>query len=78
MTRIRAKSEIHLFDNPLSPDETIAWFMGAEPVSGEGRGAMARAYYKRGQMDIGDRWLRSAWRDSRLSRDRQKRLYKAL
>lgn len=75
MTRIRAKAETHLFDRPLSPDETITWFLGAEPVSGEGRGALAHAYYKRGQDDIGDQWLRSAWRDSRLTRDRQKKLF---
>ncbi len=75
MTKIRAKAEVHLFDRPLSPDETITWFLGAEPVSGEGRGALAHAYYKRGQDDIGDQWLRSAWRESRLTRDRQKRLF---
>ena len=75
MTNIRAKAEAHLFDRPLSPDEAINWFMGAEPVSGEGRGALAHAYYKRGQDDIAGRWLRSAWRDSRLTRDRQKRLF---
>ncbi len=75
MTRIRAKAEAHLFDRPLSPDETINWFLGAEPVSGEGRAAMAHAYYKRGQDDIADRWLKHAWRESRLTRDRQKRLF---
>lgn len=76
MTRIRAKAETLMFDRPLSANDTIAWFLGTEPVSGEGRAAMARAYYNRGQMDIGDRWLKSAWRDSKLNRDRQRKLYK--
>ncbi len=80
MTRIRSKAETLMFDRPpsvnLSAGDTIAWFMGVEPVSGEGRAAMARAYYARGQMDIGDKWLKSAWRSSRLSRDRQRALYK--
>lgn len=76
MTRIRAKAETLLFEKPLSANDTIAWFLGEEPVSGEGRAALARAYYERGQMDIGDRWLKSAWRDSKLTRDRQRRLYK--
>ena len=76
MTRIRAKSEILLFERPLSSNDTIAWFLGVEPVSGEGRAAMARAYYNRNQMDIGDKWLKSAWRSSKLSRDRQRTLYK--
>jgi len=76
MTRIRAKAEIHLFDRPLSPRKTISWFQGAEPISGEGRAALARAYYKQGQNDIADRWLRSAWRDAKLTRDRQRTLYR--
>lgn len=76
MTRIRSKGEIHLFDRPLPPYEAIAWFLGHEPISGEGRAAMAHAYFQKGQKDIGDRWLRSAWRESRLSRDRQKRIFK--
>lgn len=75
MTRIKSKGEIHLFDRPISPNDTIAWFMGKEPVSGEGRAAMAQAYYKLGQTGIADKWLHSAWRESRLSRDRQKRLF---
>ncbi len=75
MTRIRAKAETRMFDNPLAPNDAIAWFMGAEPVSGEGRAVMARAYYETKRADIADRWLKSAWRDSRLTRDRQKRLF---
>lgn len=75
MVRIRSKSEKHLFDNSIPPQEAISWFLGAEPVSGEGRAAMAHAYYKTGRPRIADNWLRSAWHDSRLTRDRQKRLY---
>lgn len=75
MTRIKSKGEIHLFDRPIPANDAIAWFMGTEPVSGEGRAAMAQAHYKLGQTDIADKWLRSAWRESRLSRDRQKRLF---
>ncbi|PHS38071.1 MAG: transglycosylase [Robiginitomaculum sp.] len=76
MTRIRAKAEAHLFDRPLSPQNTINWFQGTAPVSGEGRAALAQAYYKLGENDIADRWLRSAWRDAKLSRDRQRIIYR--
>lgn len=76
MTRIRAKAEGWMFDHPLSPNATIAWFGSAEPVSGEGRAAMAIAYHQRGQTDLARRWLKSAWRDARLTRERQKTLYK--
>ena len=75
MTRIRAKAEAHMFDHPLAPDAAINWFEGEKPVSGEGRAVMAIAYDKRGQKDLARQWLKSAWRNARLSRDRQKTLY---
>ncbi|MDA8707912.1 lytic transglycosylase domain-containing protein [Hellea sp.] len=76
MTSIRAKAEAMLFDSPLSASRTIAWFRGEEPVSGEGRAALARAHYKQGNNVSGDLWLRSAWRESKLTRSRQQELYK--
>lgn len=75
MVSITAKAEGKLFDHPLRAQETIDWFQGREPVSGEGRAALADAYYKLGKDDIGKKWLQSAWRDSRLTRDRQKKIY---
>ena len=75
MVTITAKAEGKLFDNPLSAQDTIDWFQGRDPVSGEGRAALADAYFKLGKNDIGKQWLRSAWRESRLTRDRQKRIY---
>jgi len=76
MTSIRAKAEGVLFDVPLSADKTIDWFQGKEPVSGEGRAALARAHYKRGNKVSGDLWLKSAWRESKLTRARQQELFK--
>ena len=75
MVTIRAKAEAELFDHPLVPQETINWFLGLEPVSGEGRAALAHAYYRLGNRDLGDRWLRAAWCEARLTRDRQKYLF---
>lgn len=74
-TTIRARAEANLFDRASSPSETIAWFRGQEPVSGEGRAALARANYALGNNETADMWLRSAWRDSKLTRDRQKRTF---
>ncbi len=76
MTRIRAKAESKMFERALPPQEAINWFLGAEPVSGEGRAVMAIAYNKLGRTEISDRWLRLAWRESRLTRDRQRKLYR--
>ena len=76
MTSIRAKAEGILFDVPLSANKTIDWFQGKEPVSGEGRAALARAHYKRGNKVSGDLWLKSAWRESKLTRARQQELFK--
>lgn len=75
MVSIQAKAETRLFHDPLSTRRTIAWFRGKEPVSGEGRAALARALFDAGERDQADRWLKSAWRDSRLSRDAQRELF---
>ena len=77
MTMIQAKAEARLFDEPLPPQETLTWFRGKEPVSGEGRAALARAYFRRGDETNGLLWLKSAWRDSRLTRSRQQELFGA-
>lgn len=74
-TTIRARAEANLFDSPPSAAETIAWFRGEQPVSGEGRAALARANYALGNNETADMWLRSAWRDSKLTRDRQKKTF---
>ncbi len=75
MVSIQAKAEARLLDEPLSPQETVAWFLKMEPVSGEGRAALAKAFYRLGDQENGDRWLKYAWREARLSRDRQKELF---
>jgi len=75
MVSIRAKAEEKLFERPLSAQDTIAWFRGDEPVSGEGRAALADAYFKIGDQDQGMKWLKLAWRESRLTRDRQKKIF---
>ena len=59
----------------MSSKDVLTWFSGREPVSGEGRAALARANYNVGNTSEGDRWLRLAWRESKLTRDRQKKLF---
>jgi len=76
MTRIRSKAEKILFDKDPLPDlDTVGWFGVEEPVSGEGRAALARAHYALGNSQSGDEWLRLAWRESKLTRDRQRKLF---
>ncbi len=76
MVRIRSKAEKMLFDDtPLSAADTVGWFAGMEPVSGEGRAALAVAHYKLGNKTSGDQWLKLAWRESKLTRDRQRYLF---
>jgi len=76
MTSIQAKAEGIMFDRPLSARKTVQWFAGKEPIAGEGRAALARAHYKLGNKDSGDLWLKSAWRESKLTRRRQQDLFK--
>ncbi|MGB6230178.1 MAG: transglycosylase SLT domain-containing protein [Litorimonas sp.] len=72
---IAAKAEREMFDDPRPPSETLSWFASREPVSGEGRAALARAHYRLGDAVKGDEWLKKAWRESRLTRDRQRDLF---
>jgi len=76
MTSIQAKAEGIMFDVPISARKTTQWFQGKEPISGEGRAALARAHYQQGNKESGDLWLKSAWRDSKLTRRRQQALFK--
>jgi len=76
MTSIQSKAEKLLFDKPISASGTIAWFNSRDPVSGEGRAALARAYYQRGDKVNGDKWLKFAWRESKLTRKRQQAIFK--
>jgi len=75
VSSIQAKAEYKIFDSPKSASETVSWFAGREPVSGEGRAALANAYYSLGDTANGDQWLKLAWREAKLTRDRQKRIY---
>ena len=76
MSRVRAEAERRMFDESWTSKRVFDWFMGrSEPVSGEGRAALARAYYAKGDQLNGDKYLRLAWRESRLTRDRQKQIF---
>lgn len=75
ITAVKATGEAMILDTRLSSQRTIDWFRGQDPVSGEGRAALARAYYAQGNTNLGDKWIRLAWRSSKLTRDRQRTLY---
>jgi len=76
MTAIQSKAEKILYETPLSASETLDFFTLRDPVSGEGRIALARAHYKLGNNTSGDEWLKHAWRESKLTRDRQKEVFR--
>lgn len=77
MTTVRAEAERRMFDESWTSQKVFEWFVGrTEPVSGEGRAALARAYYAKGDQANGDKYLRLSWRESRLNRDRQKKIFK--
>lgn len=77
MTTIRSRAEKRIFNENWKPRKVLEWFLGRdEPVSGEGRAALARAYYAQGDEANGDKYLRLAWRESRLTRDAQKKIFK--
>ena len=66
-----------MFEKSWPADQILNWFVGQEPpVSGEGRAALAKAYYAKGDTINGDKYLRLAWRESRLTRDGQRTLFR--
>lgn len=75
MVTVRAKAEGQMFENPDIVRNAVDWFGNTGPVSGEGRIALARAYFAQGNQIEGQRWLRYAWQESSLSRDGQKDVY---
>ena len=77
MARVRSEAERRMFDESWTSRRVFAWFTGeSEPVAGEGRAALARAYYAKGDSFNGDKYLRLAWNESRLNRDRQKKIFR--
>jgi len=77
MTTIQAKGEKALLERGLSPAETFAWFGSREPVSGEGRVALAKAYLTQGDRAKGLDYLKSGWREAKLTRNVQKDVFAA-
>lgn len=75
MVPIRARAERMMFEDPPAARFVLDWFSTQEPVSGEGMAALARAHFAVGNTKSGQEWLRKAWRESRLTRDRQKTLF---
>ena len=76
MTAVRAKAEKRLLeDKPLGSRGVISWYAGREPVSGEGRIALAEAYFATGDDARGLDYLRKGWTDARLTRDLQRRVF---
>ena len=78
MTAISAKAERTLLDSSMSPQQVISWFGDREPVSGEGRIALARAHLALGNEAEGLKWIRLGWREGKLTRDVQRRVFSEL
>ncbi|MGJ8564110.1 MAG: lytic transglycosylase domain-containing protein [Alphaproteobacteria bacterium] len=76
MTGMKATGESMILDTRQSPQKTFDWFKGQDPISGEGRAALARAFYQSGNNAEGRKWLQKAWRESKLTRERQRDLYR--
>ena len=76
MVSISAKGERTVLDSATSPQQVISWFGGREPVSGEGRIALAKAHLALGNRTDGLRYLRLGWRESKLSRSVQQDVFR--
>ncbi|WP_371398007.1 transglycosylase SLT domain-containing protein [Fretibacter rubidus] len=76
MTTIRSKAEKKLLSNPVGITSIAEWFRGYDPVSGEGRIALAQDYFRQGNDDLAKKWLKLGWREARLTRDLQRSVFK--
>jgi len=75
MVPIQARAEDRLFNTPMAPSRTIDWFVTRDPVSGEGRVALAKAFFAQRDYASGQKWLELAWRESKLTREGQKKVF---
>lgn len=67
MNLIRRRAENLLLSEKREPKEVLAFFGHAQPVSGEGMVALARALLAAGNHAHAVPWLRRAWREEELS-----------
>ena len=67
MTLIRRRAENLLLSEKRDPKEVLAFFGHAQPVSGEGMVALARALLAAGNHAHAVPWLRRAWREEELT-----------
>lgn len=64
---IRRRAENLLLSEKREPKEVLAFFGNAQPVSGEGMIALARALLANGNQAHAVPWLRRAWREEELT-----------
>ena len=76
MTTVRAKAEKRLNKELSEASQVLDWFQQSDPVSGEGRLALAEAHFESGDVIAGEKWLKLAWREARLDRETQRAIYK--
>ena len=67
MTLLRRRAESLLLSEKRDPKEALAYFGNAQPVSGEGMVALARALLAAGNQGHAIPWLRRAWREEELT-----------
>jgi soluble lytic murein transglycosylase len=64
---LRRRAENLLLSEKRQPRDVFAYFGNAEPVSGEGMVALARALLASGNQNHAAPWLRRAWREEELT-----------
>ncbi len=67
MTLVRRRAESLLLSEKRDPRDAIAYFGNAQPVSGEGMVALARALLAAGNEGHAIPWLRRAWREEEMT-----------
>jgi soluble lytic murein transglycosylase len=71
---LRERAEIALFLADPTPERVRAFFIGASPITGAGKAAMASAFLKEGNQAAARELVASAWREYQLSATVEKKI----
>lgn len=71
---VRENAEEKIVDSGLSAAQRVAWLEASGPISGEGKIALAEAYFSLGRRAEGEALIKDAWRNHPFYVSRQKEI----
>lgn len=63
--------------NPVSTDRTLAWFTDRTPLTGMGMLRYGEALLDKGDIILGEKWIKTAWKEGNFSERQEKKFLRA-